>query len=244
MLHQTRLQVHCEAANFCLMLNFSLLYSEQKLPKTTAKTNNNYTNYKVEQTKIPPKRKFRICLHHQDTLKVHCHAIQCFYVDFFAVENGGEETRGRGAGQRFAGLDRTFFSSPVRSLVIDRRRSISESVTLAKSFLSRTKLGFEIWSRKLKQTHFPWMVKNSWNPKQACRAPRIDLELSWSDDRSRLAIFQVQLHISLHSTMYTTIIDRQDTCWVRFVWKDARLPLFSPTTKWHKKSLNSVTVHL
>ena len=47
-------------------------------------------------------------------LKVHCHAIQCFYVDFFAVENGGEETRGRGAGQRFAGLDRTFFSSPVR----------------------------------------------------------------------------------------------------------------------------------
>ena len=25
-------------------------------------------------------------------LKVHCHAIHCFYVDFFAVENGGEET--------------------------------------------------------------------------------------------------------------------------------------------------------
>ena len=31
-------------------------------------------------------------------LKVYCHAIQCFYVDFFAVENGGEETPGRGAG--------------------------------------------------------------------------------------------------------------------------------------------------
>ena len=28
--------------------------------------------------------------------------------------------------------------------------------------------------------------------------------------------------------MYTTIINRQDTCWARFVWKDARPPLFSP----------------
>ena len=35
-------------------------------------------------------------------------------------------------------------------------------------------------------------------------------------------------YISLHSTMYTTTIDRQDTCWARFVWKDARPPLFSP----------------
>ena len=39
------------------------------------------------------------------------------------------------------------------------------------------------------------MVKHSWNPKQACRAARIDLELSWSDDRSRLAIFRVQYNV-------------------------------------------------
>ena len=29
--------------------------------------------------------------------------------------------------------------------------------------------------------------ENSWKPKQTCGAPRIDLELSWSKDRSRLA---------------------------------------------------------
>ena len=45
---------------------------------------------------------------------------------FFAVENGGEKTRGRSAGQREAGLGRTFFSSPVPSFVIDRRRGISQ----------------------------------------------------------------------------------------------------------------------
>ena len=41
-------------------------------------------------------------------LKVHCHAIQCSYVDFFAVENGGEEIRGRDTGQREAGLCHSF----------------------------------------------------------------------------------------------------------------------------------------
>ena len=41
-------------------------------------------------------------------------------------------------------------------------------------------------------------------------------------------------YILRHSTMYTTIIDRQDTCWARFAWKDARPPLFFPTTKWRK----------
>ena len=54
---------------------------------------------------------------------------------FFAVENGGGETRGRGAGQREARLFRTFFlhSSQLR----DRSTSGYQSVTLAKSFLSR-----------------------------------------------------------------------------------------------------------
>ena len=64
------------------------------------------------------------------------------------------------------------------------------------------------------------------------RAPQIDLELSWSEDRSRLArLSGAVAYISLHSTMYTTIIDRQYTCWARFAWKDARPPLFFPTTK-------------
>ena len=80
-------------------------------------------------------------------LKVHFHAIQCFYVDFFfAVENGGEDTRGHGA-HRVPGLGRNFFP-PVRSFAIDRRRSISQLPLQSHSSLSRTKLGFEIWSRK------------------------------------------------------------------------------------------------
>ena len=54
--------------------------------------------------------------------------------------------------------------------------------------------------------------ENSWKPKQACEAPRSDLEFSWSEDRSRLArLLGAVAYISLHSTMYTTIIDRQDT---------------------------------
>ena len=53
-----------------------------------------------------------------------------------------------------------------------------------------------------------------------------DLELSWSEDRSRLTrLSGAVAYISLLSRMYTTIIDRQDTCWARFAWKDARPPL-------------------
>ena len=52
---------------------------------------------------------------------------------------------------------------------------------------------------KTKRQVCPWkMGKISWKPKQGCGAPRIDLDLSswsWSDDCSRLAIFQVQLRI-------------------------------------------------
>ena len=108
--------------------------------------------------------------------------------------------------------------------------------------------GLEIRSRKWKQKRTRLPMKNGenlWKPKQACGAPRIDLELSWFEDRSRLArLSGAVAYISLHSTMYTTIIDRQDTCWPRFVWKDARPALFFPRTKWRKKSLNIVTVHL
>ena len=166
---------------------------------------------------------------------------------FFAVENGSEETRGRGAGQREAGQCRTFFFTSFE--LRDQSTLGYQSVTLAKSFLSRTKMGFEIRSRKWKQkdkfAHEKWgkfmetkkglrtSTDRSWV--LSCLGPKIV-----QDSRG----IQVQLRISLHSTMYTAIIDRQDTCWARFAWNDARPPLFFPTTKWRKKSLNSVTVHL
>ena len=62
-------------------------------------------------------------------LKVHCHAIQWFYVDFFAVENGGEETRDRGAGQPEAGLCRTFFLHQFRGVRASRSIDVGVSVS-------------------------------------------------------------------------------------------------------------------
>ena len=89
------------------------------------------------------------------------------------------------------------------------------------------------------------MVKNSSDPKQACRAPRIDLELSWSDDRSRLAIFQVQLCIFRYTVQCTlrqltgrTLVQRAS------FGKIHGRHYFSPLQNGAKKSLNSVTVHL
>ena len=166
-------------------------------------------------------------------LKVHCHAIQWFFVDFFCGRKWRRgDSRPRRRPTRSSPLPH-FFSSPVSSFAINRRRDITtdQSVTLAKSFLSRTKMGFEIRSKKWKQKDklAHENGENSWKPKQACGAPRIDLELSWSEDRSRLArLSGAVAYILLHSTMYTTISDRQDTCWARFAWKDARPPLFSP----------------
>ena len=133
---------------------------------------------------------------------------------------------------------KTFSSSSIR----DR---FSKSAYWPKDYW--TEMGFEIRSRKWKQkdkfAHEKW--GKFMETKQACGAPRIDLELSWSEDLSRLATLSGAVgYISLPSTMYTAIIDRQDICWVRFAWRDARPPLFFPTTKWRKNSLNSVTVHL
>ena len=71
-------------------------------------------------------------------LKVHYHAIQCCFVDFFFAENGGEETWGRGTGQWEAGLCHTFFSSPVPSFVSDRRRRIRQLPLQSHSSLGRS----------------------------------------------------------------------------------------------------------
>ena len=119
-----------------------------------------------------------------------------------------------------------------------------QSVALAKSILSRTKLGFEIWSRKWKEkfAHQQWWKIHGIQKRLA------ELHRSWAVLFRRSFktrdLSGAVVYISLHSTMYTTPIDRQNTCRARFIWKDTRPPLFFPTTKWRKKSLNSVTVHL
>ena len=49
--------------------------------------------------------------------------------------------------------------------------------------------------------------ENSWKPKQACGAPRIDLELSWSEARRSLQDSRLSgavAYILLNNTMYTT----------------------------------------
>ena len=85
--------------------------------------------------------------HFMPWLKVHCHAIQCFYVDFFAVENGGEETQGRGADQRLAGLGRNFiFHLFGASRLMDVGVSVSCPCKVIP--LSRTKLGYDQESEK------------------------------------------------------------------------------------------------
>ena len=142
----------------------------------------------------------------RQSLKVHCHANQCFYVDFLRSKMAARRLEAAAPANEKQAYAALFFFFTCSEL---RDRSTSElqyqSVTLAKSFIFRTKLGFEIWSRKWKQKG-KFTLNNaeiSWNPKQACRAPRINLELSWSDDRSRPAIFQVQLCIFRYTVQCT-----------------------------------------
>ena len=90
-----------------------------------------------------------------------------FYVIFFAVENGGEETQGRGAGQQEAGLCRTFFLHLFRAL-----RSIDVGVSVScpcKVIRLSDEVGLWDYDQESenKKTSLPWtMVKNSWNSKQ------------------------------------------------------------------------------
>ena len=56
-----------------------------------------------------------------------------FLCRFFAVKNGAEETRGRGAGQRVAGIGRTFFKFGVRNRSTSKYQSMQS--------LSCSKLG-------------------------------------------------------------------------------------------------------
>ena len=92
-----------------------------------------------------------------------------------------------------------FFSSPVRSFTIDRRRSIDQLATFpCKVIPLSDEVGFEIWSRlevKAKIQVCPWTMVKFVEFKTGVQSSPDDLEVSWSDDRSRLTIFQVQLFI-------------------------------------------------
>ena len=91
------------------------------------------------------------------------------------------------------------------------------------------------------------MVKNSWNPNWqacSCRAPWINLELSWSDDLSKLPIFLMQLCIFRYTVQCTLRQSTGKKLVQRALFGKIHGRHFFPTTKWCKKSLNSVTVHL
>ena len=196
-------------------------------------------DWRLSWSMFLPKRKTMVSL----LLKVNCHAIQWFNVDFFLRSKmAARRLEAAAPANKKQAFAFTFFLRRFRA-----SRSINVGVSVSypcKVILSRTKTGFEIRSRKWKQKD-KLSMKNgeySWKTKQACGSPRIDLELSWhswSEDRSRLArLSQVSgavAYISLRSTIYATIFDRQDTCWARFAWKDARPPLFFPHNKMAQK---------
>ena len=50
-------------------------------------------------------------------------------------------------------------------------------------------------------------AENSWKPKQACGDPRIDLELSCSEDRSRLA--RLSGAVVYFATQYNVLCDNR-----------------------------------
>ena len=162
-----------------------------------------------------------------------------FYVDFLQSKMAVrrlEASVPANEKQPFAAL---LFSSLVPSFAIDWRLQIREyqSVALAKSFLSRTKLVFEIWSRK-------WIQKDKFSLNNGENFMESKTGLQSFTDQSWAVLVRRSFkthnlsgavaYISLPSTMYTTIIDRRDTCWAHFVWKDAWPPLFFPTIKWRK----------
>ena len=80
-------------------------------------------------------------------LKMHCHALQRFYVDFLRSKMAARRLEAP-ANEKQAFAPLFFFTS---FELRDQSTLGYLSVTLAKSFLSRTKMGFEIRSRKWKQ---------------------------------------------------------------------------------------------
>ena len=181
-------------------------------------------------------------------LKVHCHAIQCFYVDFLRSKMAARRLEAAAPASEKQAFAALFFSSPVPSFAIDRCWSISQLPLQSHSSFGRSwALRYDQESEN-KKTCLPWtMVKNSWNPKQACRAPRIELELPWSGDRSRIAIFRAfRCSCVYFATQYNVHNDnRQAGHLLRALRLDrCTSAIIFPHNKMAKKSLNSVTVHL
>ena len=177
---------------------------------------------------------------------MHCHAIQCFYVDFLRSKMAARRRKAAAPVKEKQALAALFFSSPVPSFAIDRRWSISQ---LPLQSHSESSLG-RSWALRYRSRK--WKQKVALNNGEKFMESKTGLHSS--TDRSWAVLVRRSFKtrdfsgavvcISLLSAMYTTIIDRQGTCWACFVWKDAQPPLLFPTTKLGKKSLNSVTVHL
>ena len=165
----------------------------------------------------------------------------------FPVENGGEDSRPRRRPTRRRHWPHFFSSS------INVGASISWQLALAKSFLFRTKLGLRYdQESENKKTSLPMNNGEKFVEFKTCVQRSTDR--SWgalvrrsftTRDLSGAVVYNFATQYNVHfEKMHTTIINRQDTCWARLVWKDARPPWIFPATKWRKKSPNSVTVHL
>ena len=159
----------------------------------------------------------------------------------FTVENGGEETWGRGAGQPAARLCRTFFFFTVPSFAIDRRRGISQSHLQSHS--SQDEVGLWDMIKKVKtKTSLP--IKNGEKFMETKTGLRSSTDRSWVVLVRRFKRFNnnsktryLSGAVAYFTTQYNVHNDnQQDTCWARFAWKDARPPLIFPTTKWRKKN--------
>ena len=147
-------------------------------------------------------------------LMVHCHAIQCFYADFFAVKNGGQELEAAAPANKLQASSRTFLffklgaSQSIDVGVSVRCQSLS---SLAQSRRRDLRNDQESENEK---TRLPNNGKHAManmnkrkmhgNQSRPAELQSINLELSWSDDRSSLAIFQVQL-CRLHYKVQRTL---------------------------------------
>ena len=92
-------------------------------------------------------------------LKVHCHAIQWFYVDFLRSKMAARRLEAAAPANEKQAFAALFFHHCFG--LRDQSTSGYQSVTLAKLFLSRTKkMGFEIrsrnWKQKNKFAHEKW----------------------------------------------------------------------------------------
>ena len=180
-------------------------------------------------------------------LKVHCHAIQWFYVDFLRSKMAAGRLEAAAlANEKQAFVAPSFFSSPVSSFAINRRRGISQLPCKVTPLSDVDGLWDKIKKVKTKDK----FAHEKWGKFMETKAGlRSSTDRAWVVlvRRSFKTCEAFRCSCVYFPTQYNVHYDNrhgQDTCWARYAWNDARPPLFFPTTKWRKKSLNSVTVHL